>query len=726
MRAVLRQYELIEKIKAYNADVDEDLLSRAYVFSRQAHGSQKRASGDPYFSHSAEVAGILTDLRLDIDSIVTGLLHDVVEDTDVTLEDIESAFGKVIANLVDGVTKFSRFGTFHKTGQAENFRKLALAMSDDIRVLIVKLADRLHNIRTLDFLPSEEKRRSVARETLDLYSPLAGLIGIYQVKDELEDRCFAVLNYEFRAWIKKNLAGLDKNDGDLIKHIRDELSLILQREGIKAEVRGRGKTPYSIWLKMKRKSISFEQLSDIIAFRAIVSNRSDCYKALGVLHNHFTVIPNRFKDYISAPKLNHYQSLHTCVLGPLSKRIEIQIRTLEMHDIAEHGIAAHWYYKTQQGSYKNKLGERHGRWFANLRELIDSVNPEEFLEHTKHDMHQKQVFCFTPKGDLIDLKRGASALDFAYAVHSEVGNKTIGAKINGRIVPLRTLLNNGDQVDIQTRHSQTPKPGWLDITFTSKARSKIRRYLRYQDRDQDVRKGHAQLEEVFMKERLSFTEKALQHALEKFKLVSIKDLYAEVGRGQRSTREVICALFPDIELRKAKKTDLYESKKTLLTEPKRAIAHSHCPVFHSIDPILAIRFAACCYPLPGDRVIGIVNTGSAVSVHVDHCHTVTRFANQQERLIDLTWEQNIPSHMLFTTRLDAIFQGNEDKGISHLFAIVNKHGGKVNRLRIRGRSASYAEATIDLEIESGSHLENILAALRASPGIHNIHRRNTF
>src|SRR5229473_1895972 len=456
--AMMRQFELVERVKGYDPSADEDALNRAYVFSMKAHGAQLRASGDPYFSHPVEVAGLLARMKLDTASIVTGLLHDTVEDTVATLEDIERLFGPEIARLVDGVTKLSRLELqSDQTKQAENFRKLVLAMSEDIRVLLIKLADRLHNMQTLRFIEDPEKRRRIARETMDIYVPLAERIGMHRMKDQLEDLAFTELHPDARASIIARLGFLREKGGDIVSRIVKELSDTLKEGGLEANISGREKSPYSIWRKMERKNVSFEQLADVMAFRVLVDGVGDCYHALGLIHSAYPVVPGRFRDYVSTPKPNNYRSVHTGVIGPERQRIEIQIRTRDMHEVAELGVAAHWIYKQQAG----RVDGRQYRWLRELLDILEQAsNPEEFLEHTKLEMFQDQVFAFTPKGDLIALPRGSTPVDFAYAVHSQIGDTCVGAKINGRLLPLRTELANGDQVEIVTSKAQTPSPTW--------------------------------------------------------------------------------------------------------------------------------------------------------------------------------------------------------------------------------------------------------------------------
>ena len=476
---MIRQYELVETVKSYDNNADEEALNKAYVFAMKAHGAQTRASGAPYFSHPLEVAGILTDYKLDTKSIITALLHDTVEDTDVTPDDIRSHFGEEISHLVDGVTKLTQIELqSDQSDQAENFRKLVLAMSEDIRVLLVKLADRLHNMRTLHFIDSQSKRQRIALETMEIYAPLAERIGMQEMKNELEDLAFAVLNEEARDSITARLQFLKDEGRDNVASIVEELRSTLESENLRASVTGREKTPYSIWRKTQKKNVSFEQIADIIAFRIIVKNKEECYRALGIIHGTYNVVPGRIKDFISTPKPNGYKALHTSIIGPDRHRIEIQIRTQEMHEIAEYGVAAHWHYK-QATSIRSG---REFRWMRELLEILDqAANPDDFLENTKLEMYPDQVFCFTPVGDVIVLPSRATPVDFAYAVHSEIGDHCVGAKINSRSMPLRTELENGDQVEIITSKAQSPSPIWENFVVTGKARAHIRRFTRSKD-----------------------------------------------------------------------------------------------------------------------------------------------------------------------------------------------------------------------------------------------------
>ncbi|MBL6599539.1 MAG: bifunctional (p)ppGpp synthetase/guanosine-3',5'-bis(diphosphate) 3'-pyrophosphohydrolase, partial [Alphaproteobacteria bacterium] len=543
---MIRQYELVERVKAYDPSTDEDALNRAYVYAMQAHGAQTRASGDPYFSHPIEVAGILTDMRLDHATIITALLHDTVEDTDATLAEIRKLFGDDVARLVDGVTKLNRIELqSDRTKQAENLRKLVIAMSEDIRVLLVKLADRLHNMQTLNFIKSEDKRKRIAAETMDIYAPLAERIGIQEIRDALEDLAFKELNADAYATITSRLDFLTEEGGDIVEHIAKELTETCKQEGLDALITGRRKSPFSIWLKMQRKSMPIEQLSDIVAFRLIVPTVTDCYRALGIIHGAYPVIPGRFKDFISTSKPNGYRSLHTGVIGPKRQRVEIQIRTQEMHEIAELGVAAHWVYK--QGEAGATEGKQY-RWLRELLEILDHASgPEEFLEHTKLEMYQDLVFCFSPKGDLISLPRGACPVDFAYAVHSEIGDTCIGAKINGRLRPLTTELRNGDQVAIQTSKTSKPSPTWEQFVVTGKAKAAIRRFVRQQKREQFFNLGKAIFQKTLRQEGVRFSEKLVTRALEPMGYEHVEDLLAAVGEGVVTGKEVLRAAMPDRE-----------------------------------------------------------------------------------------------------------------------------------------------------------------------------------
>jgi len=708
---MMRQYELVERVKSYDPNADEAALNRAYVFSMKAHGSQLRASGDPYFSHPVEVAGILASMKLDSASIITGLLHDTVEDTVATLKDIGELFGADIARLVDGVTKLSQIELqSDKSRQAENFRKLLLAMSEDIRVLLVKLADRLHNMRTLHHVKDEEKRRRVARETMDIYVPLAERIGIRDWKDELENLAFRELNADAYDSVAKRLEFLRSRGGDVIGRVIRELHKTLKDSGISAEVAGREKTPHSIWRKMQRKNVAFEQLSDIMAFRIVVDSIDDCYRALGVIHNTYRVVPGRFKDYVSIPKPNGYRSIHTGVIGPENQRIEIQIRTRDMHEVAELGVAAHWLYK--QGKPQTE-GPQY-RWLRQLLEILENAaEPEEFLEHTKLEMFSDQVFCFSPKGDLYALPHGATPVDFAYAVHSEVGNTCVGAKINGRIVPLRSQLRNGDQVEIITSRAQTPSPTWESFVVTGKARACIRRFVRSQQRSQYVSLGREIITKTFRQEGYELTEKALRGVLKSFDSHDVEDLYAAVGEGQHTGREVLWAVFPG-----AKKA---RAQKVVPIAPRARADKSHAIPIRGLIAGMAVHFAGCCHALPGDRIVGIVTTGKGVTIHTIDCETLEGFADMPERWLDVSWDVENEEDSVHVGRIHVIVN-NEPGALGTLSTVIGRDGGNITNLKIVHRSVDFFEMLIDIEVADVRQLTEIMAALRATRVVNTVDR----
>ena len=546
---MMRQYDLVERVRSYNPDTDEDLLNRAYVYAMKAHGTQTRASGDPYFSHPLEVAAILTDLKLDDATIVAALLHDTIEDTEATRAEIDHVFGHEIGALVEGLTKLKRLELVSREAkQAENLRKLLLAIADDVRVLLIKLADRLHNMRTLEFVPPNSRRR-IAEETLDIYAPLAGRMGMQEMREELEDLSFRMLDPEAYAVVMQRLESLEERNRNLIGEIENQLSKNLQKNGVAAHVYGRRKRPFSIWTKMERKSVGFEQLSDIFGFRVVMDDVEACYRALGVVHTTWPVVPGRFKDYISTPKQNDYRSIHTTVIGPGNQRVELQIRTEEMDQIAELGIAAHAFYKDGVGS-PTELLKRESNAFAWLRHTIgilsDSANPEEFLEHTKLELFHDQVFCFTPKGKLIALPRQANVIDFAYAVHTDVGNSAVGCKINGKFAPLSSELQNGDEVEVLTSEAQAAPPSaWESLAVTGKARAAIRRATRTAVRDQYAGLGRRIVERLFARAKIEYADDKLKGALPRLARASIDDVMASVGRGEMKASDVARAMYPD-------------------------------------------------------------------------------------------------------------------------------------------------------------------------------------
>jgi GTP pyrophosphokinase len=711
---MIRQFELVERVKSYDPEADEDILNRAYVYAMKMHGSQKRASGDPYFSHPVEVAYMLTEFKLDTASIATALLHDTVEDTEATLEDIEKYFGKEISGLVDGVTKLSRLETKSENAkQAENFRKLLVAMSEDLRVLMVKLADRLHNMRTLHYIKSPEKRQRIARETLEIYATLAERIGVRKIKEELQDLAFGELYPEARESIMNRLAFLREHDKAVVEKTETHIKKTLVEAGLdKATVIGREKRPYSIWKKMEMKNISFEQLSDIIAFRVIVEGIPECYQVLGAIHSAYHTIPGHFKDYISTPKNNGYKSLHTAVIGPGRQRIEIQIRTQEMHEIAEYGVAAHWSYK-QRRDY-NKDGKQF-RWIRELLEILErSSNPEEFLEHTKLEMYHDQVFCFTPKGDIIALPRSATPVDFAYAVHSGVGDTCVGAKINGRIVPLRTALKNGDQVEIITSKAQTPSPTWERFVVTGKARSEIRKFVRTQQRSEYINLGKAILTKTFKQENEELTDKMLESVLAKLNKKTVDDVYAEVGEGLINRTQVFEVIFPDRKATAvAKKGSLLERLR------KKPVKASQAIPIKGLIPGMALHFAGCCHPIPGDKIVGIVTTGKGITIHTTSCETLENFSDTPERWIDVAWDTG--SLIPHIARIKATVS-HETGGLAAVTNVIAKDMGNITNLKILNRSTDFFEILLDIEVKDTRHLNTLIASLRSKDVVQSVDR----
>lgn len=708
---------LADQVRTYNPDVDEERIARAYDFSKHAHRHQKRASGDPYFLHPLEVASIMAEMRFDEGSIITALLHDTVEDTDTTLEDIEKAFGQEISQLVDGVTKLTKieFQPEH-VRQAENFRKFLIAMSEDIRVLLVKLADRLHNMRTLSHIKSEGKRRRVAHETMEIYAPLAERIGMQQLKNELQDLAFIELYPDVRQSIIKRLEFLFQEGDEKIQHVIMQIEKILKKARIKADVIGRRKTPCSIWRKMEVKNVGFEQLSDIIAFRVIVKDELTCYKTLGVIHKAYHMVPDSFKDYISTPKNNGYQSLHTVVIGPKRQMVEIQIRTKTMHDVAEYGVAAHWAYK-QERDYTTD-GKQYS-WIRSLLEILEQAEgPEDFLEHTKLEMYYDQVFCFTPVGELIALPKDATPVDFAYAVHSDIGRTCVGAKVNGKIVPLRTHLTNGDQVEIirSDNPHQTPSPAWESFVVTGKARSEIRRFIRQQQRDEYINLGKAIITKTLKSEGHKFKEKLLEPLLGIFNRDSLDDIYAAVGSGNITKDDIVKALFPN---KKTKK-----SSKKIFSFFRR----SNRPHHASKDPIpikgliegMAVHFAGCCHPLPGDQIVGIVNTGKGISIHTTDCQMLDNYSSMPERWIDVSWEKDSVegSHL---GRLRIVIS-HETGSLATLANVIAKELGNISNLKILSRSTDFFEMNVDVDVRGSRHLHNIISSLRAESCIHSVER----
>lgn len=713
---MMRQFELVERVKSYDPGADEDAINRAYVFAMKAHGAQVRASGDPYFSHPIEVAGILTQYKVDTATIVTALLHDTIEDTEATHADIERMFGEETARLVDGVTKLTRINFISdKAKQAENFRKFLLAMSEDIRVLLVKLADRLHNMRTLGFIKNPESRARIAVETMDIYAPLAERIGMGEIKTELEDLAFAEINQDARKSVVRRLEFLRKQGDALVDRIIEELKRRMIEQGVYANIQGREKSPYSIWCKMQQHDVGFEQLSDIMAFRIVVENLDDCYRALGIVHGAYRTVPGRFKDYISTPKPNGYRSLHTGVFGPENHRIELQIRTQAMHEIAESGVAAHWNYKDGGNIDAVKRDGPQYRWLRELLEILEHAsNPEEFLEHTKLEMFKDQVFAFTPRGELISLPAGATPVDFAYAVHSEIGDRCVGSKINGRMMPLRTTLRNGDQVEIVTSKAQTPSPTWDRFVVSGKARARIRRFVRLQERDQYHALGRSILQRAFKESGNEMTDKGLNGILKSFSQPTIEDLCAQIGAGHITARAVVEAVYP--RLKTVDRTD----KVVPISKSQISKLKGDGVPITGLIPGMAMHFAGCCHPLPGDRIVGIVTTGKGVTIHTIDCEQLAQYQEEPERWLDVAWDSS-GSEQSHVARVNVTVV-NSPGTLGDLSTVIAKNGGNISNLKIIDRQMDFFDMLIDIEVKNVKHLSDIIAALRASTSVNTIDR----
>jgi len=729
----VRQFELIDRVKQYNSAANEELLNRAYVYAMRAHGEQKRASGDPYFSHPLQVAGILADLKLDDATIAAALLHDTIEDTDATRAEIDRLFGHDIGVLVDGLTKLKKLDLVSKEAkQAENLRKLLLAVADDVRVLLIKLADRLHNMRTLAHLPPEARRRT-AEETLEIYAPLAGRMGMQEMREELEDLAFRELNTDAYKVISERLDEFAARSSGWITEIEHQLAKKLADSGIAAEVSGRRKRAYSIWRKMERKAVGFEQLSDILGFRVVVADVAACYQALGVVHTTWPVVPGRFKDYISTPKQNDYRSLHSTVIGPGKQRVELQIRTRAMQQIAEYGIAAHALYKDGLGSPTEMLS-RESSAYAWLRRTIELLaegsNPEEFLEHTKLELFHDQVFCCTPKGKLIALPRGATPIDFAYAVHTDVGNMAVGAKINGKIGPLSSPLQNGDEVQILTSKAQTAPPSaWESIVATGKARAAIRRATRAAVRNQYAGLGRSMLERLCRRAKIAYSDEKLKGALPRLARASLDDVMSAVGRGEMKASDAVRAMYTD-----------YKDERVAALPPKaesgwfglkrgRAVKFklpdgdetgAAIPI-RGINSDLPVRFAPDGGAVPGDRIVGIMTPGEGITIYPIHSPALNEFEDQPERWLDVRWDVDERTPQRFPAQL-AVQSVNEPGSLAQVAQVIAEHDGNIDNIRMARRSPDFTDLTIDLEVYNLKHLTSIISQLRAKKVVANVER----
>ena len=694
--------DLIALVRNYNPRTNEALIRRAYDYGRRMHEGQKRRSGEDYFTHPVAVAAILTEQRLDDASLITALLHDTIEDTKSTFSEISAQFGEEIAELVDGVTKLTNLQlSSTETKQSENFRKLFMAMSKDLRVILVKLADRLHNMRTIKSLPQEKQVRK-ARETMDIFAPLAGRMGMQWMREELEDLSFKVINPEARSSIIRRFIMLQKESGDVIHKITADIRLELEKEAIEADVFGRAKKPYSIWRKMQEKQLAFSRLSDIYGFRVICRTESDCYRILGAIHRRWRAVPGRFKDYISQPKSNGYRSIHTTVSGRDGKRVEVQIRTRQMHEVAEAGVAAHWSYRDGVRA-QNPFAVDPARWITTLTERFDNGDDhDEFLENVKLEMYSDQVFCFTPKGDVVQLPKGATPIDFAYSIHTRIGNSCVGAKIDGIRVPLWTRLKNGQSVEVITATGQRPQATWIDIVVTGRAKSAIRRSLREEDRERFIKLGRELARVAFEHHGRKVSDKALRTAAKTLGLADEQEVLARLGSAELTAREVIEALYPE-----------------LATQPVTEEVDARRPVV-GLTADQSFRRANCCQPVPGERIVGITYRGQGVVVHAIDCPALAEFEEQPGRWVDLQWHSGRHA-AAYTISLNLTIT-NDAGVLGRICTLIGEQKANISDLTFVDRKPDFYRLIVEVDLRDAEHLHMVLTALEAESDVAQVER----
>jgi guanosine-3',5'-bis(diphosphate) 3'-pyrophosphohydrolase len=747
---MMRQYELVERVQRYKPDVNEALLNRAYVYAMQKHGHQKRASGDPYFSHPLEVAAILTDMRLDESTIAVALLHDTIEDTSATRSEIDELFGPDIGKLVEGLTKLKKLDLVSKKAeQAENLRKLLLAISEDVRVLLVKLADRLHNMRTLGHVP-ENKRLRIAEETMEIYAPLAGRMGMQGMREELEELGFRYINPEAYRTVTERLAGVFERNKNVVGEIEQSLAGMFHKHDIAAQVKSRQKKPWSVFRKMEAKALSFEQLSDIFGFRVLVETVDDCYRALGAIHTTWSMVPARFKDYISTPKQNDYRSIHTTIVGPSRQRIELQIRTFEMNDIAEYGVAAHSLYKDNVAKPNGAVHalSNDTNAYAWLRRTIEQLaegdNPEDFLENTRLELFQDQVFCFTPKGMLIALPRGAIPIDFAYAVHTEVGDTCVGAKINGRIMPLMTELKNGDEVEIIRSKAQVPPAAWESMVVTGKARAAIRRATKNAIRKQFSGLGVRILERAFERSGKTFSKESLKPVIHRLARKDVEDVLAAVGRGELPSSDVMRAVYPDFkderaihhaqpkaQQREEGWFNLRNAAGMLFQLPTRARKNKEKGGPDAKDGAVPIRGVGGDLPVrfaeegavPGDRIVGILQPGSGITIYPIQSPSLQAFDDQPERWIDVRWDIDETNKERFPARV-SVTAINAPGSLAEIAQVIALNDANIHTLSMIRTAPDFTEMLVDIEVWDLKHLNRLLTQLKENTCVSEARRVN--
>ncbi len=688
--------DLIALVGNYNPKTNTDRIAAAYAYGIEMHKGQFRKSGEPYFSHPVAVAAILTEQRLDDATIITALLHDTIEDTKASYGEVEKRFGAEVAELVDGVTKLTNLQlSSTETKQAENFRKLFMAMSKDLRVILVKLSDRLHNMRTIKSM-STDKQVQKARETMDIYAPLAGRMGMQWMRDELEDMSFRILNPEGRQSIIRRFITLQRETGDVIHRITGDMRSELEKAGVEAEVFGRAKKPFSIWRKMQEKDQGFSRLSDIYGFRIITDSEEDCYRTLGAIHQRWRAVPGRFKDYISQPKTNGYRSIHTTVSGRDGKRVEVQIRTRQMHDVAETGVAAYWSYRDGVRS-ENPFAVDPAKWIAGLSEQFDAEEDhEDFLEAVKLEMYSDQVFCFSPKGDVVKLPRGATPIDYAYSIHTRIGSACVGAKVDGIRVPLWTRLKNGQSIEIITAEGQTPQVSWLDIAITGKARTAIRRALREVDRERFIKLGCELARSAFEHVGRKATDKVMATAAKNMRLASGEEILARLGSAELTGHDVVQAVYPDLV-------------------PKTG---DQIPMLHAViglDPGQSFDRAPCCQPLPGERIVGITYRGKGVVVHAIDCDHLIEFEEQPERWVDLRWHSG--SHpAAYGATLDLTI-GNDAGVLGRICTLIGEKKANISNLEIVDRKPDFYRLMVNVELRDVEQLHSLMLTLEADSDV---------
>ena len=699
-------FKELNQLIFYLKSEEKNKVLDALKLSEIAHSTQLRQSGDPFVTHPIEVAKILTSIKLDGDSIVAGLLHDTLEDTKLGIDEIEKNFGKQISELVQGLTKISKYSLkVNNQKFGENYKKLILATTKDLRVILIKLADRLHNMRTISFVNDNNKKNNVALETLEVYSPLAQRLGMKEWQDELEDRSFAIINYDARESIIDRLNYLKSKDDNIIDEIRYELKKIFLKEDLICKIDGRIKSPFSIWNKIKNKNISFEQLSDIMAFRVITNSTRECYRCLGIIHRNFPYIQGRFKDFISAPKSNGYRALHTSVLGPKNKKIEIQFRSNIMNQIADYGVASHWKYKDPK-----KIKEKDAKEYIWVHDLIDSMNAsstqDELIENSKLKVFQNDIYVFTPKGDVVELPKNATPIDFAYAIHSQIGDKCIAVKINEKLQPLKTILNNGDQIEIITSENSQPSPLWRRFAVTTKVKSELRRFFRSKKKDEHIIFGREILYTLFHKENYEINKSTELKIKEEYSLKSLDELYEMIGSGTITAVSVLKKIYPEFNYSKNHK---FNKDTNNIVQLKGLTAG------------MSYHLAGCCSPLKGDNIVGIVTAGIGVAVHTIDCETLLSYQDSPDRWINISWDLNNNLNTISNARINVVLN-NKPGSLGKITTVIAKNNGNISNINFSVRKIDFFEILIDIEVRDAKHLENIIAALRMEPAVSSLDR----